>query len=215
DMLSRIIYGARITAIVGFGAVAIAGFVSIVVGGASGFWGGWLDMATQRIVDIWMSFPTIILAVSLIAIIQPGLWPVVIVLGIIWAARGVRIVRGSVLSLKENPYIEAARVVGSPDVAILLRHLLPNVLPVVVVFATIQIGSVILAEAAISFLGYGIPPPFPSWGQMLSGSALRFMEQHPVMALWPGLAIMLVVFGFNVLGDALRDVWDPRMRGSR
>lgn len=215
DMLSRIIYGARITLIVGFGAVAIAVAVSIVVGVASGYFGRWLDMAVQRVVDIWMSFPTIILAVSLIAITQPGVTPVMVVLGVIWAARGVRIVRGAVLSLKENPYIEAARVVGCTDLAILARHLLPNVLPVVVVFATIQIGAVILAEASISFLGYGIPPPFPSWGQMLSGSALRFLEQHPVMAVWPGLAIMLVVFGFNVFGDALRDVWDPRLRGGR
>jgi len=220
DMLSRVIYGARVSVVIGFSAVTIAAIISTLVGTLSGYFGGWFDTLAQRVVDIWISFPPLVLLVTIVTMFSPrggpeqrALW-LILALGIIIAAGSSRVVRGAVMSVRHNQYVEAARTLGASDLRIVLRHILPNVLPVVIILSTVQLGSAILAEASISFLGYGIPPPFPAWGTMLSGKGILYMRADPWLAFWPGLAIALAVFGFNMLGDALRDVLDPRLRGA-
>jgi peptide/nickel transport system permease protein len=213
DMLSRIIWGARVSVTVGFGSVFIAMSLATLIGTVSGYFGGRLDTFIQRLVDIWMAFPAIVLLISLLSVLGPGLWNVVITLGVLLAAGASRVVRGATLAVRNNLYIEAARCVGCTDGRILLFYVLPNVFPVVIVLATVQLGGAILAESTISFLGYGVPPPHPAWGAMLGGIGRAYMHQAPWLVLWPGLAISLTVFGFNMLGDALRDVLDPRLRG--
>jgi peptide/nickel transport system permease protein len=212
DMLSRIIWGARVSVTVGFGSVFIAMGLATLIGTVSGYFGGRLDTLIQRLVDIWMAFPAIVLLISLLSVLGPGLWNVVITLGVLLAAGASRVVRGATLGVRNNLYIEAARCIGCTDGRILLFHVLPNVFPVVIVLATVQLGGAILAESTISFLGYGVPPPHPAWGAMLGGIGRAYMHQAPWLVLWPGLAISLTVFGFNMLGDALRDVLDPRLR---
>ncbi len=212
DMLSRIIWGARVSVTVGFGSVFIAMGLATLIGTISGYFGGRLDTLVQRLVDIWMAFPAIVLLISLLSVLGPGLWNVVITLGVLLAAGASRVVRSATLSVRNNLYIEAARCIGCSDGRILLFYVLPNVFPVVVVLATVQLGGAILAESTISFLGYGVPPPHPAWGAMLGGIGRAYMHQAPWLVLWPGLAISLTVFGFNMLGDALRDVLDPRLR---
>lgn len=212
DMLSRIIWGARVSVTVGFGSVFIAMSLATFIGTISGYFGGRLDTLVQRLVDIWMAFPAIVLLVSLLSVLGPGLWNVVITLGVLLAAGASRVVRGAALSVRNNLYIEAARCIGCTDGRILLFYVLPNVFPVIIVLATVQLGGAILAESTISFLGYGVPPPHPAWGAMLGGIGRAYMHQAPWLVLWPGLAISLTVFGFNMLGDALRDVLDPRLR---
>jgi peptide/nickel transport system permease protein len=221
DMFSRVVYGARVSAVVGFSAVTISAVVSTVVGTVSGYFGGWFDSLFQRLVDIWMSFPAIVILVTIVSAFSRSGDPVhrvvaiTVVVGIIMAAGSSRVIRGAAISVKNNQYVEAARCTGASDLRILARHILPNVFAVVIVLATVQLGAAILAESSISFLGWGVPPPFPSWGQMLSSKGLLYMRVHAWLALWPGLAIALSVYGFNMLGDALRDVLDPRLRGSR
>ncbi|MFN8524476.1 MAG: ABC transporter permease [Chloroflexota bacterium] len=215
DMLSRMVYGARISVTVGFGAVAISTLVAVLVGVVSGYLGGWTDLLVQRLVDIWIAFPALVLLVSLISIVGPGLWSVTAVLGLLLAPGTSRVVRAAVLAIRHLPYIESAACVGASQPRIMARHILPNVLPPVIVLATVQLGTAILAESTLSFLGYGVPPPYPAWGAMLSGTGRAFMLQSPWLSIWPGLAISLVVFGFNMLGDALRDELDPRLRGRR
>lgn len=214
DQLSRIIYGARVSAFVGFGAVALAQFIAVTVGTTSAYYGGRFDTLLQRFVDVWQSFPALILIISIISIIGPGQIQVIVVLGLLFSSRASRIVRGAVIAIKNNAYIEAARVVGASNLRIITLHILPNVVPIILVIATVELGAVILTEASISFLGFGIPPPFPSWGQMLSQSRSEWIFA-PWLAVAPGLAISLAVFGFNMFGDALRDALDPRLRGSR
>jgi peptide/nickel transport system permease protein len=213
DMLSRVIWGARVSVTVGFGSVFIAMSLATLIGTVSGYFGGRLDTLVQRLVDIWMAFPALVLLISLLSVLGPGLWNVVITLGVLLAAGASRVVRGAALSVRNNLYIEAARCVGCTDGRILLFYVLPNVFPVVIVLATVQLGGAILAESTISFLGYGVPPPHPAWGAMLGGIGRAYMHQAPWLVLWPGLAISFTVFGFNMLGDALRDVLDPRLRG--
>ena len=221
DMLSRVIYGARVSVVVGFSAVAISAVVATVVGTISGYYGGWFDSLFQRLVDIWMSFPALVLLITIVSAFSRGGDPVhriaaiTIVIGIIMAAGSSRVVRGAAASIKNNQYVEAARCIGASDARILAQHILPNVFGVIIILATVQLGATILAESSISFLGWGVPPPFPSWGQMLSFKGILFMRTDPWLALWPGLAIALSVYSFNMLGDALRDVLDPRLRGSR
>lgn len=220
DMLSRVIYGARVSVVIGFSAVTIAAIISTLVGTLSGYFGGWFDTFAQRVVDIWISFPPLVLLVTMVTMFSPRGGPeqrafwLILALGIIIAAGSSRVVRGAVISVKHNQYVEAARMLGASDSRIILRHIVPNVLPVVIILSTVQLGSAILAEASISFLGYGIPPPFPAWGAMLSGKGILYMRADPWLAFWPGLAIALAVYGFNMLGDALRDVLDPRLRGA-
>jgi peptide/nickel transport system permease protein len=171
-------------------------------------------MAVQRLVDAWMSFPYLVIILSLMAVLGPGLLNLILTLSILIAAGGARVIRGAALSVMQNPYMEAARAMGSGHLRIVLRYVLPNVMATIMILATIGLGGVILAESSLSFLGFGVPPPYPSWGAMLSGSGRSYMYRAPWMAVWPGLAISLAVFGFNMLGDALRDVLDPRLRGS-
>ena len=213
DLLSRVIWGARVSVTIGFGAVAISTLVAVTVGVTSGYFGGWLDLLVQRVVDIWISFPALVLLVRLVAILGPGLWSTTLVLGILLAPGTARVIRGAVLAMREQPYVESARCAGAGHARIVRSHVLPNVSAAILVLATTQLGVAVLAESTLSFLGYGVPPPFPTWGSMLSGTGRAFMLQSPWLSIWPGLAISAAVFGFNMLGDALRDVLDPRLRG--
>ena len=215
DMLSRIIYGARISVTVGFGAVAISTVLAVTVGIISGYFGGWIDLTVQRLVDIWISFPALVLLISLVAVAGPGLWSVTFILGILLAPGTSRVVRSAVIGIRHLPYIESASCIGAGHSRVLLKYILPNVLAPIIVLATVQLGTAILAESTLSFLGYGVPPPHPAWGGMLSGTGRAFMLQSPWLSIWPGLAISLAVFGFNMLGVALRDELDPRLRRAR
>ena len=214
DILSRIVYGARVSVTVGFLTVLLGNAVATLVGVTSGYFRGRYDILVQRVVDAWQSFPYLIIILSLLAVLGPGMLNVILALSILVAAGTSRVIRSATLSVVEHPYIEAARAMGAGHARVILRHVLPNVTATIVVVATIGLGGVILAESALSFLGYGVPPPHPSWGSMLSGSGRTYMYSAPWIAIWPGVAISLVVFGFNMLGDALRDVLDPRLRGS-
>jgi peptide/nickel transport system permease protein len=215
DMLSRIIWGSRISVTVGFGAVIISTIVATTIGVISGYFGGWFDLLFQRLIDVWISFPALVLLVSLVAVLGPGLWSITVILGVLVTPGNSRVIRSAVIAMRHQPYVETARGLGASHLRIILRHVLPNVFPPILILATVRLGTAILAEATISFLGYGVPPPYPAWGAMLSGTGRAYMLQSPWMSVWPGLAISLVVFGFNMLGDALRDLLDPRLRGTR
>jgi len=214
DIFSRIVYGARVSVTVGFLTVLLGNLAAAAIGISSGYFRGRYDIVVQRLVDAWQSFPYLIIILSLLAVLGPGMLNVILALSILVAAAASRVIRGATLSVVEHPYVEAARAMGAGHLRVILRHILPNVTATIVVVATIGLGGVILAESALSFLGFGIPPPHPSWGSMLSGSGRTYMYSAPWIAIWPGVAISLVVFGFNMLGDALRDVLDPRLRGS-
>jgi peptide/nickel transport system permease protein len=214
DMLSRIIWGARISVTVGFGAVLISTVLATTIGIISGYFGGLFDLLFQRVIDVWIAFPALVLLVSLVAVLGPGLWSVTIILGVLVAPGSSRVVRSAVIAMRHLPYVETASCLGAGHGRIILRHVLPNVFVPILILATVRLGTAILAEATVSFLGYGVPPPYPSWGAMLSGTGRAYMLQSPWLSIWPGLAISLAVFGFNMLGDALRDVLDPRLRGT-
>jgi peptide/nickel transport system permease protein len=214
DVFTRIVYGARVSITVGFGGIGLGVLLASMVGITSGYFGGWFDILFQRLVDAWQAFPWLVILLSLIAVLQPGMLTLIFAIGILSASGSSRIIRSATLAVKENQYIEAARAVGGSHARIIIRYILPNVFTVIIIIATIGLGGVILAESALSFLGFGVPPPFPSWGEMLSGSARVYMYRAPWLAIWPGVAISVAVFGFNMLGDALRDVLDPRLRGS-
>lgn len=214
DVFSRIVYGARVTVTVSFATVFLGNLLAASIGITSGYFRGRYDIAVQRVVDAWQSFPFLIIILSLLAVLGAGMLNVILSLSILVAAAASRVIRGATLSVVENQYVEAARALGAGHARIMLRHILPNVMATIVVIATIGLGGIILAESALSFLGYGVPPPHPSWGSMLSGSGRTYMYVAPWMAIWPGVAISAVVFAFNMLGDALRDVFDPRLRGN-
>jgi len=214
DMLSRIIYGARISMYVGLSATTIAVILNVGIGTVSGYLGGKVDLIIQRFVDAWMCLPMLFLVLSIMSILGPGLLQVIIVLGMMFGlGGGVRLKRSAVIAIKENMYFEASRAIGASTSKIIIRHVLPNIMPVIIITFTMGIGTAILLEASISFLGFGIPPPTPSWGGMLSGPGRHYMLLAPWMALWPGVALALVVYGINMLGDAMRDLLDPRLRG--
>jgi peptide/nickel transport system permease protein len=215
DMLSRNLYGAQISVIIGLSAATLATFISVLLGIVTGYLGGKFDLIVQRMVDAWMSFPELIILIVVVAVLGPGTWQIIGVLGLLLGIGGSRIIRSAVVSVRENMYIHAAQSIGASTGRILWRHILPNVLPPVIVLFTSRVGTVILAESALSFLGLGVPPPTPTWGGMLSGSGRTFMFQGPWLVLFPGLCLTLVVYAINVYGDALRDIFDPRMRGSR
>ena len=215
DLFSRIVYGARISVTVGFGAVALGVLLATILGVVSGYLGGTFDVLVQRVVDAVMAFPFLVLLLSLMAVLGPGLLNVILVLAVPLSANNSRIIRSATLAAKEHQFVEAAQAVGASHLRMILRYILPNVMAPIIIIATIGLGFAILAEAALSFLGLGVPPPYPSWGEMLSGSGRSYMYQAPWMAIWPGVAISLAVFGFNMLGDALRDLLDPRLRGSQ
>ena len=214
DIFSRIVYGARVSVTVGFGGIGIGVFLATLVGITSGYFGGRFDILFQRLIDAWQAFPWLVILLSITAIFQPGIVTLIFGIGILSAASSSRIVRSATLAAKENQYVEAAWAIGASHWRIILRYILPNVFAPIIIIATIGLGFAILAESALSFLGFGIPPPFPSWGEMLSGTARMYMYLAPWLAIWPGVAISVAVFGFNMLGDALRDVLDPRLRGS-
>ncbi|HKC09769.1 MAG TPA: ABC transporter permease [Methylomirabilota bacterium] len=213
DVYSRVVYGASVSISVGFGAVLLANVLAALIGITSGYFGGAYDICVQRVVDAWQSFPFLVVILSIMAVLGPGLLNLILALGVLGAAAGSRVIRGSTISAMQNSYVEAARALGAGHLRIMIRYLLPNVAATIIILATIGLGAFILAESALSFLGFGVPPPYPSWGAMLSGSGRSFMYRAPWMAFWPGAAISLAVFGFNMLGDALRDVLDPRLRG--
>jgi peptide/nickel transport system permease protein len=214
DIWSRIVYGARISITVGFATIGLGTLAATALGVSSGYFGGKYDLVVQRVVDAWMSFPYLIIILSVMAVLGPGLLNVILALSIIVAATGSRVIRGATIAIAQNQYVEAARAMGCGHARILVRHILPNVTATIIILATIGLGGIILAESALSFLGFGVPPPYPSWGAMLSGSGRTYMYRAPWMAVWPGVAISLAVFAFNMLGDALRDVLDPRLRGA-
>ncbi|MFC1920361.1 ABC transporter permease [Chloroflexota bacterium] len=213
DLLSRIIYGARISMQVSVIASLMGVTGSAIIGITSGYIGGKFDLFLQRWVDAVQAFPMLVLYLTIMAIIGEGIWQVIFVLGISSAIGGGRIFRGAVLTLKENMFVDASRVIGSSPLRILLRHITPHILPLMIISFSLSMGRMILAEASLSFLGFGIPPPYPSWGGMLSGAGRQFMEVAPWMMIWPGLALFMVVYGVNMLGDAIRDLLDPRLRG--
>ncbi len=213
DILSRVIIGARISVIVGLAGATLATTVSLIVGGVSGFIGGKLDLVVQRFVDSVMCMPFLILLIVIMSVIGPGVWQVVIVLGIVLGIQGSRIIRGAVIGVRENVYVQASEAIGCSTIRIFMRHILPNIMAPTVVLFTTRVPNVIIIEASLSFLGFGIPPPVPSWGGMLSGSGRSYMDRAPWMVIWPGLALASVVYGINMFGDAVRDILDPRLRG--
>ena len=215
DVFSRILVGAQISMLVGFLAAGLATVVSIVLGLVSGYFGGKVDMIIQRMVDAWMTFPDLVLLIVVISIVGPGIPQIIIILGLLYGIAGSRIVRGAVITGREQMYVHAAQSIGGRTLHILWRHILPNVMPVVIVLFTTRVGAVILSEAGLSFLGLGVPPPAPTWGSMLSGTGRTYMYLGPWLALAPGLCITVVVYSVNIFGDALRDLLDPRMRGSQ
>ena len=215
DMFSRILYGARLSVIIGLSAASLATLISVTLGIVSGYFGGKIDMILQRIVDAWMSFPELIILIVVVSVVGPGMWQVIGVLGLTFGIGGSRIIRGAVVSVRENMYIHATQSMGADTSRVLLRHILPNIMPPILVLFSTRVGAVILVESGLSFLGFGVPPPAPTWGSMLSGSGRTYMYLAPWLALAPGLCLTMVVYGINVFGDALRDLLDPRMRGSR
>ena len=215
DVLSRILMGGQLSMVVSFLAAGLATVVSLAIGVVSGYFGGKTDMVMQRGVDAWMTFPDLVLLIVIISVVGPGIPQIVLVLGLLYGIAGSRIVRGAVVSVKENMYTHAAQSIGAPTWHILRRHIVPNVMPVVIVLFTTRIGAVILTEAGLSFLGLGVPPPAPTWGSMLSGTGRTYMYLGPWLALAPGLSLTIVVYAINVYGDGLRDLLDPRMRGTQ
>ena len=213
DLLSRLIFGARISLTVGLAATTINVLIAVLIGGISGFFGGKLDLAVQRFVDAWMAFPGLLLLLTIMSIAGSGLLQIIVVLGIAGGIGGSRVLRGAVIGIKENDYFLAARAIGSRGTATLIRHVLPNIMPVVIIIFSITVGGVILSEASLSFLGFGLPPSIPSWGGLLSREGRQYMEVAPWLALWPGLALTITIYSLNMLGDALRDLLDPRLRG--
>ncbi len=213
DLFSRIVYGARISMYVGLGATSLCTFLAMMIGIISGFMGGKVDIVTQRFVDGFMCFPSMFLYLTIMAILGPGLGQVILVLGAIEGIRESRVIRSAVIGVKENVYIEAARSIGASLPRMLYKHVLPNVMAPIIIIFTVFMAHMIVREATLSFLGFGIPPPMPSWGGMLSEAGRRFMLIAPWIAVWPGLVLAVVVYGINMLGDAMRDLLDPRLRG--
>jgi peptide/nickel transport system permease protein len=244
DFFSRMVIGSQVTVLVGLGTVAVAAVLSVLVGGISGYLGGRVDMITQRVVDVWVALPPIFLLITFLSVLGTGgdgflglgrgpnvaldpkdgdwIWytffrssVVIFSLGFIFAGYGARIVRSAVLAIKENVYMEAARSLGASNTRIMLRYVLPNIMPLVIILASVNLGAAVLAEATVSFLGFGIQRPFPTWGGLLDVDGRVYGVGHEWLSLIPGVAIFVCVYAFNMLGDALRDVLDPRLRGGR
>ncbi|MBA7665408.1 Oligopeptide transport system permease protein OppC [subsurface metagenome] len=213
DMLSRVIFGARISVVIGLAAPTVAAFISGFIGMTSGYIGGKFDLIVQRFVDAVMCLPTLPVVMVIVTLVGPGFQTLIIVMGVVGGIRQSRGMRGIILSYKNNMYVEAGKAVGCSTPRILTRHLLPNVMPFIITAYTTAVPGVIITEASLSFLGFGIPPPSPSWGGMLSGPGRTNMFMAPWMAIWPGLALSIVVYGISMFGDALRDILDPRLRG--
>jgi peptide/nickel transport system permease protein len=213
DVFSRVIYGGRVSLKVGLLTVLLGTIVGATVGLVSAYWSGWADIVVQRLLDSLQSIPGLLLALVVASVIGAGTVNTIFPIALILIPINARVVRSAVLSVREHQYIEAAHVLGCTHGRIMLRHILPNVAAPILILASIYIGNAIIVEASLSFLGLGTAPPTPSWGNMLSGQGRAYMEQAPWLALFPGLAITVTVLSFNLLGDALRDSWDPRLRG--
>jgi peptide/nickel transport system permease protein len=212
DVLSRVIYGSRISLWVGLLAVGIGTVAGMVIGLVCGYWEGRLDLVLQRIMDAVMAIPGLVLALAIVSVLKPSTTNAMLAIAMVIIPGNSRIVRGAVLSAKQNRYVEAAEALGCRQLHILVTHILPNVTAPILIVASIWFGNAILIEATLSFLGLGTQPPTPSWGLMLSSTGRAFMEQAPWLAIFPGLAISLAVLGFNLFGDTLRDAWDPKLR---
>jgi peptide/nickel transport system permease protein len=213
DVFSRIIHGSRISLAVGLGSTALGATFGVMIGLASGYLSGWVDLVFQRVTDILQALPLLVLALVMTAALGPSLPNVIIAIAIPLVPIVARVIRANTLALREQPFVEAAKSIGMSEMRIALRHVLPNTLAPLIVLATAQLGSTVLTEASLSFLGLGIPEPYPSWGRMLSESAAEYVRTAPWLVIFPGIAISLAVFGTNLFGDALRDVLDPRQRG--
>lgn len=214
DVLSRVIYGARTSLQVGVAATIFAMVPAVIIGMTSAYFGGWYDYAVQRFVDTIQALPGLILLVTILVVLGAGLWNVIFALSFNSAIVGSRVMRGATMGISNEMYVDAARAMGATHFRIMLRHLLPNIVPTVIVVYSLGFGNVILAEASLSFLGYGIPPPTPSWGGMLAADGRSYMFAAPWMLWGPTIALALVVFAVNMFGDAIRDVLDPRLRGT-
>lgn len=214
DILSRLIYGTRISLAVGLGAVMVSTVIGITIGLTSAYFGGKVDMVLQRFIDAWQSFPGLLIALSIVATMGPSVFNVILAISLSGLAYKARLVRATALSVMQNQYIDASRAIGASSLRIMFLHILPNCWAPIIVVASITLGGAILTESSLSFLGLGPPPPTPTWGGMLSGNARNFLQRAPWMALAPGVAIMLVVLAFNLLGDAVRDILDPRLRNT-
>jgi peptide/nickel transport system permease protein len=215
DVLSRCLYGAQLSVIIGLSAAVLATLISALIGIVSGYFGGKVDLVIQRFVDSWMIFPDLVVLIVVVSVLGPGMPQIIGILAVGLGISGSRIVRSAVVSVREHMYVHAAQSIGAGSPRILWRHILPNVMPPIIVLLTTRVGTAILSESGLSFLGLGVPPPAPTWGSMLSGSGRTYMFEGPWLVLAPGLCLTLVVYATNVFGDALRDLLDPRMRGGR
>lgn len=211
DLFTRIIYGARVSLEVGLVSVGLAMFIGVTLGLISGYYGGWIETIIMRVVDIFLSFPVLLLAIALVAALGPGIENVIIALGFVYWTNYARIVRANVLAIKEEEFIQAARTIGSNDFRIIFYNILPNCLAPIVVIATLGLGTAIVSEATLSFLGLGIQPPESSWGWALA-FGMKFIREAPHLSIYPGLAIMFTVLGFNLLGDGIRDLTDSKLK---
>jgi peptide/nickel transport system permease protein len=214
DIYSRVVYGGRYTLGASLAVVSLSAAIAVVVAVVSGYFGGKVDLVIQRLVDAWLAFPALILLIALISLVGPSMTNIIIVLSIAVAAPMSRILRSSVMVVREAAYIESARVVGAGSVRIMLLHVFPQIIPLVLILASVQLGAVVLVLAALGFLGFGIPPPTPEWGSMLSGRARDFMYSAWWLAMFPGLAITISVLSLNLFFDSVRDVIDPRLRNT-
>jgi peptide/nickel transport system permease protein len=212
DLLSRLIYGARTALLIGFAAAFVGSTLGAILGVTSAYFGGRIDLIVQRLVDIFLAFPIIILALAVVSILGTGVGNVIMAVTIPMIPNCARVVRSSAMAVRQMPYVDAARAAGFRPVRIIFRHMLPNVMAPYLIMLTAYVGQAILLEASLSFLGLGVAEPTPAWGLMLRGAAVEFAESAPWMAIFPGLAISLGVFAFNLFGDALRDALDPRLR---
>jgi len=212
DEFSRIVHGARVSLAVSIGATGLGAIFGVSIGLASGYVGGWFDLIVQRITEILQSLPLLVMALVITTALGPSLENTIIAIALPLIPNVSRVIRSNTLSLREMPFVEAAQAAGMSEWRIAIRHVLPNTLAPLIVLATAQLGSTILTEASLSFLGLGVPEPYPSWGRMLSESAAEYVRSAPWLVIFPGLAISLIVFGTNLLGDALRDILDPRQR---
>jgi peptide/nickel transport system permease protein len=213
DILSRLIYGARVSMIIGLGATALMEGLAALIGIPSAYFGGKLDMIVQRFVDAWMSIPPFLILMTIMSIVGSGLIQLILIIGITGAIGHSRLIRSAVLGIKSNMYVQATDAIGCGPIRTMVRHILPNVMPVIIISFTLGVGGAIMYEASLSFLGLGVPPGVPSWGSMLSNEGRSYMESNPWLALWPGLSLTVAVYGINMFGDALRDLLDPRLRG--
>jgi peptide/nickel transport system permease protein len=212
DLLSRLIYGARVSLIVGLMGTVVAGGLGTAFGILSGYLGGWVDQAIMRLTDAWLALPALVFAIFLATVAGPSMWNIVIILGLVYWTRYARVIRGEVLSLREREYVQLAEIAGASRLRVILRHILPNVLNTTMVLASLTIGVVIIAEASLSFLGVGVPPPEPAWGLMLSEARSTLMAGKWWLTVFPGVCILLVVLATQLLGDWLRIRLDPQQR---